>query len=78
MEERTTFRKHPEKSIERAIIQFTRKSPANRRKVDGGKYWEIPLIGFASGNDPLFSGYKEIIGKFHFTPREIFELTFGK
>ena len=78
MEERTTFRKHPEKSIERAIIQFTRKSPANRRKVDGGKYWEIPLIGFASGNDPLFSRYKEIIGKFHFTPREIFELTFGK
>src|SRR4030042_759936 len=75
---RITFGRNPEEFIKRAVIRFTQNSSANRRKVDGGKYWEIPLIGFASGNDPLFSRYKEIIGKFHFTPREIFELTFGK
>ena len=73
-----SFSKHPEKFIEEAIIQFTKKSPANRRKVDGGRYWERPLIGFASGDDPLFRQYKKIIGKYHLTPREIFKLDFGK
>jgi len=69
---------HPEKFIQKAIIQFTQKSPANRRKVDGGRYWDQPLVGFASGDDPLFRQYKKIIGRYHFTPKEIFELTFGK
>lgn len=69
---------NPEKFIERAIAQFVKDSPANRRKLDGGKYWDDPLVGFASGEDPLFKQYKKIIGRFHFTPREIFELTFGK
>ena len=72
------FSKDPEKFIEKAIIQFTKKSPANRRKVDGGRYWDQPLVGFASGEDPLFKQYKKIIGKYHLTPREIFELAFGK
>lgn len=30
-----------------------------------------PFVGFADGDDPLFSEYKRIIGDFHFTPREI-------
>jgi ferredoxin len=75
---KSSFSKHPEKFIEKAIIQFTKKSPSNRRKVDGGRYWDQPLVGFASGDDPLFSQYKKIIGKYHLTPQEIFELTFGK
>ncbi len=74
---RVTFIKHPEKFIERAMIKFVRDNPANRRRVDGGKYWETPLVGFASGNDPLFRQYKKVIGRFHFTPKEIFKLTFG-
>jgi len=73
-----SFSKDPEKFIEKAVIQFTQKSPANRRKVDGGRYWDQPLVGFASGDDPLFRQYKKIIGRYHFTPKEIFELTFGK
>jgi epoxyqueuosine reductase QueG len=68
----------PEKFIERAIAKFVKESPANRRQLDGGKYWDRPLVGFASGDDPLFKQYKKIIGPFHFSPREIFELTFGK
>jgi epoxyqueuosine reductase len=75
---RIVFNKDPEKFIERVIIKFVRESPANRRKVDGGRYWETPLVGFASGEDPLFKQYKKIIGEFHFTPNEIFELTFGR
>ncbi len=73
-----SFSKQPEKFIEKAIIQFAKKSPANRRKVNGGSYWERPLVGFASGDNPLFRQYKKIIGKYHLTPKEIFELTFGK
>ena len=74
---RILFNKDPEKFIERVIAKFVQESPANRRKVDRGKYWETPLVGFASGDDPLFRQYKKIIGEFHYTPQEIFELTFG-
>jgi epoxyqueuosine reductase len=76
--EKIMFSRDPEKFIEHAIAKFIQESPANRRKVDGGKYWDRPLVGFASGDDPLFKEYKKIIGKFHFTPQEIFELTFGE
>jgi len=68
----------PEKFIAMAIAKFVKENPSNRRKLDGGKYWDEPLVGFASGEDPLFKQYKKIIGKFHFTPREIFSLTFGE
>jgi epoxyqueuosine reductase len=74
---RITFAKNPEGFIEKAITKFVQDSPANRRKVDRRKYWETPLVGFGSGDDPLFKQYKKIIGKFHFTPKEIFDLTFG-
>ncbi len=69
---------NPEKFIEGAIAKFIKESPANRRKVGRGKFWDKPLVGFASGNDPLFKQYKKIIGKFHHTPLEIFGLTFGQ
>lgn len=75
---RITFAKDPEIFIKRAIGKFVQESPANRRKVDGGEYWDVPLVGFASGDAPLFKKYKKIIGRFHFTPQEIFDLTFGK
>jgi epoxyqueuosine reductase len=76
--ERIVLSREPERFIKRAIERFVEGSPANRRKTDGGRYWEAPLVGFASGRDPLFKEFKKIIGKFHLTPREIFDLTFGK
>lgn len=72
------FAKDPEKFIERAITKFVMESPSNRRKKDGRRYFNAPLVGFASADDRVFKRYKKIIGKFHFTPREIFDLTFGK
>jgi epoxyqueuosine reductase len=75
---RIQFAKDPEKFIERAIAGFVRESSLNRRKVDGGRYFDSPLVGFASGDDPLFKEYKKIIGRFHLSPRDIFDLTFGK
>ena len=72
------FAKDPEKFIKEAIIKFTRDNPANQRKTGRGRYWDRPLVGFASGDDPLFKQYKKIIGKFHLTPAEFFEHTIGK
>ena len=67
-EKTTPFAKDPEKLIRQAISQFVRTSPANRRKTGRGKYMDAPLVGFASGKDPLFRQYKKIIGRFHYYP----------
>jgi epoxyqueuosine reductase len=77
-EERIRFAADPERFVERAVTKFVRENRGNRRIADGGKYWDPPLVGFASGDDSLFRQYKKIIGKFHLTPQEIFDLTFGK
>jgi len=61
--ERIILAKEPERFIERSIVQFVQRNPGNRRKVDGGKYWDTPLVGFSSGDDRLFKGYKRIIGR---------------
>ena len=63
-----------EQVLQRLIKNFIRENDQNRRSELGhGVYWENPLVGFASGEDPLFEEYKNIIGSFHFTPREIME-----
>ena len=76
--ETTLFAKHPERFIEQAIVTFVQESSSNRRKVDGGRYFDSPLVGFASGDDFLFKEYKKAFGRFHFSPKDIFDLTFGK
>ena len=38
--------------------------------------WENPLVGFSRGDDPLYYGYKKHIGPVHWTPLEIFTMTF--
>lgn len=38
--------------------------------------WGEPLIGFCRGDDPLYQKFQEDIGPFHWTPQEIFALTF--
>ncbi|MDR3291403.1 MAG: hypothetical protein LBT10_04550 [Methanobrevibacter sp.] len=35
-----------------------------------------PLIRFASAKDPIFNSFKEIIGEYHLTPTEAYELFF--
>ena len=71
-EEKIVFYKDPNKVLEQLIKNFIKESEYNRRtQLDHGFYWDEPLVGFASGTDPLFSEYKNIIGPFHLTPREI-------
>jgi epoxyqueuosine reductase QueG len=61
-----------------SIIQdYVRQSPENSLQNETNeKAFAQPLIGFAGGNDPLFDDYKQHVGRFHWTPLEIFTLTF--
>ena len=71
-EEKIVFLKDPNKVLEQLIKNFIHMSEQNRRtQLDQGIYWEEPLVGFASGMNPLFFEYKNLIGSFHLTPREI-------
>ena len=71
-EDRIVFLKNPNTVLEQLVRKFLEESELNRRSpLDRGVYMEEPLVGFASGNDPLFHEYKTIIGSFHLTPREI-------
>ncbi len=71
-EDKIIFLKNPNSVLEQLIKNFVKESAQNRRtQLDQGVYWEDPLVGFASGSDPLFFEYKTRIGSFHFTPREM-------
>ncbi|MBI2876797.1 MAG: epoxyqueuosine reductase [Candidatus Tectomicrobia bacterium] len=60
--------------VERSVKEFVAHHPTNRHpSPDQGPYFGEPLMGCADGDDPLFATYKEIIGPFHFTPREVLE-----
>lgn len=59
------------------IRNFVNESPENSLKnAENDKAWGEPLIGFSRGDDPLYEKYKEVVGSFHWTPEEIFRLTF--
>lgn len=67
------------KLIEDYVKKMARESEKNRlHLLDNSPIFEEPVVGFASGDDPLFSQYKTIIGEFHMTPREILEKATGK
>ena len=69
--------KNPEKWIESLIKDFVNRSPENTLKNRlNEKAWEDPLVGFSNGADPLYPEYKEYVGAFHWTPLEIFAMTF--
>ena len=71
-EDKVIFLKNPNKVLEQLVKNFILENDQNRRtQLDLGTYLEEPLVGFASGMDPLFFEYKTIIGSFHLTPREI-------
>jgi len=68
---------NPAKWIETFIKDFINQSPENILKNRGNeKAWEDPIVGFSNGDDPLYQQYKELVGTFHWTPLEIFSLTF--
>jgi len=63
--------------IEKFITDFVDKSPANDLGLSAPeKAWDQPLVGFASGDDPLWAECKRHIGDFFWTPEEVFNLTY--
>ena len=59
-----------------AIRAFCRGPDNTLQDRADDKAWDDPLVGFSSGSDPLYEQYKEYVGPFHWTPREIFCQTF--
>jgi ferredoxin len=79
----TTNKTSPSEWIAGAIREYTATSPRNSlKKTDdektwaAEKAWDEPLVGFASGADPIFNEYKDKVGEFHWTPLEIFKIAF--
>ena len=64
------------KWLEGIIREFIN-SPANSLQNEAReRAWEDPLVGFSSGDDLLYTEFKEHVGPFHWTPREIFSLAY--
>ncbi|MFW9942020.1 MAG: 4Fe-4S binding protein [Candidatus Thorarchaeota archaeon] len=61
------------------INSFLREDESNRMTgVDGILIWEPDVIvGFCSGDDPIFEYYKKVIGPFHLTPLEAYSKHFN-
>ena len=56
---------------------YVAESPNNSiRNAENEKAWDEPLVGFSSGDDPIYQFFKEDIGPFYWTPQEIFKLIF--
>ena len=69
----------PAQFIEQEIKAFTVTSPANRMPFDRDEIiFDEPLVGFADGDDAIFTEYKTIIAPTHLTPREALAEADGK
>ena len=63
--------------IKSFVRDFVADSPDNHlQDPDQERAFDLPLVGFAAGDDPLFAAYKEHVGPFHWTPEEVFSLAF--
>ena len=60
------------------VSRFVQESPLNRFPESDARYFDEPLLGYASATDPLFDDYKRIIGLFHQTPQAAMALRFGQ
>lgn len=66
-----------ENRVAAAIEEYIATAQASLERYPTGPYFDAPLVGFAAIDDPLFSSYREIIGEFHLTPRELFAAEYG-
>lgn len=58
----------------RGCIENSKENTLQHR--DGWKAFGTPLVGFSSGDDPLWEAYKDHVGPFFITPQELFAVTF--
>ncbi len=68
---------HNAQWIQKTIQAFIANSPQNTLQNQAGdKAFETPLVGFSSGDDPLYEAFKDHVGPFFITPSELFAVTF--
>jgi epoxyqueuosine reductase len=59
------------------IREFIENSPENTLgNAAQERAFDTPMVGFSRGDDPVFESFKDHVGPFHWTPREIFALSF--
>lgn len=65
---------HPVKEtwIRKLIDDFIDSPENSMENSANDKVFDKPLVGYASGNDPIFDMFKKDIGSFYFTPKEAF------
>ena len=63
--------------LEKEIKDFMETAENTLKNEANEKAFDVPLVGFSSGDDPLYEAYKDHVGPFHMTPWEIFALTFS-
>ncbi len=69
------FKTNPSLFLENAIKEYIAGSPSNHLPAfNNDPIFDEPLVGFADGDDVIFEDYKVIIGDFHLTPRQVFEM----
>ena len=68
--------KDPAAWVEKVIRDFINSPENTLKNRENERAWAEPLVGFSSGDDPLYEAYKEHVGPFHFTPAELFGQTF--
>lgn len=69
----------PTQFISQQIKRFVKNSPDNRLTfINDYVMWGEPLVGFADGDDPIFTKYKVIISDAHLTPREALAKAYNK
>jgi epoxyqueuosine reductase len=74
-EQKNQLEKNPAAFLKKTIRDYIATSTNNRfLAFPEDQIWDEPLIGFASGDDPIFQEYKTIIGDFHVAPREALEM----
>jgi len=62
------------KLIRSAIESYIAATSANRLKAFGdAPIFDKPLVGYADGDDPVFTEFKRVVGESHMTPREAME-----
>ncbi|PLX70159.1 MAG: 4Fe-4S ferredoxin [Denitrovibrio sp.] len=59
-----------------SVARIVNSSSKNTLHDIDEKSWKSPIVGFASGNDPLFKSYKTLIGEFYWTPLEAMKLAY--
>lgn len=69
---------HTNEWITNEIRRFAGYSELNRFETDKTeRIWDMPLVGFSTGDDPYYDFFKEDIGDFYLFPAEIFNKTHG-